>query len=261
MSQLLYQGQAAASAAAVYTAGQRVRITQLRAVNNDSSARTLKLWHGGTDDTNVILPAVSIDAGGVLEGGGIVLEQGQALYAQASAASQVTLTVYGEVVMEGIPPGPSKMGFTMYDNSGQIKSVGSVANVASIGDVTITSVADNELLAYDSSGSGWINQTATEAGLAPATLDTPAAGEVLVYDTSDFINQTLDEAGIIAWLGKDTSDVSNPPTDAELDSAFGEPGTVGDAMGILDDNNAGTNIYLCVSDGTNWFTVTLAQAA
>ena len=34
-------------------------------------------------------------------------------------------------------------------------------------DVTITSVTDNEVLAYDSTSSKWINQTAVEAGLQP----------------------------------------------------------------------------------------------
>ena len=35
-----------------------------------------------------------------------------------------------------------------------------------LSDVTIASVADNEVLAYDSVAAGWINQTASEAGLA-----------------------------------------------------------------------------------------------
>jgi hypothetical protein len=39
-------------------------------------------------------------------------------------------------------------------------------SVNDISDTTITSVADNELLAYDSSSSKWINQTPTEAGFA-----------------------------------------------------------------------------------------------
>ena len=38
--------------------------------------------------------------------------------------------------------------------------------LSEMNDVTITSVADNELLAYDSSSSKWINQTPTEAGFA-----------------------------------------------------------------------------------------------
>ncbi len=40
-------------------------------------------------------------------------------------------------------------------------------------DVTITTPADNEVLAYDSGGTNWINQTASEAGLMtdPLTAD------------------------------------------------------------------------------------------
>lgn len=46
-------------------------------------------------------------------------------------------------------------------------------------DVTITSVADNEVLAYDTTSSNWINQTASEAGLV-ATSD--IGSSVQAYD-------------------------------------------------------------------------------
>lgn len=50
-----------------------------------------------------------------------------------------------------------------------------------------------------------------------------------------------------------TADVSNPPTDAELDAEFGTPATVGAGFrATIDDNGAGTNHYLVWSDGTNW---------
>lgn len=57
---------------------------------------------------------------------------------------------------------------------------GGVVNaVGDIGDVTITSVADNELLAYDNASSKWINQTPTEAGFAAsATTDTTNASNI-----------------------------------------------------------------------------------
>ncbi|GAH22345.1 unnamed protein product, partial [marine sediment metagenome] len=45
-------------------------------------------------------------------------------------------------------------------------TISGLANLDDINDVVITSVADNELLAYDSGGN-WINQTASEAGLEP----------------------------------------------------------------------------------------------
>jgi hypothetical protein len=48
---------------------------------------------------------------------------------------------------------------------------GGVVNaIGDVGDVTITSVADNEVLAYDNGTSEWINQTASEAGLVSNTL-------------------------------------------------------------------------------------------
>lgn len=51
-----------------------------------------------------------------------------------------------------------------------------------------------------------------------------------------------------------TDDVSNPPTDAELDSIYGTPATVGSGFtGFIDDNGAGTNVYQVVSDGTDWW--------
>lgn len=58
-----------------------------------------------------------------------------------------------------------------------------------------------------------------------------------------------------------TANVSNPPTDAELDSAFGTPATVGSGfVAIVNDNNAGTDEYMVWSDGTNWFYATGTKA-
>jgi hypothetical protein len=55
---------------------------------------------------------------------------------------------------------------------------------------------------------------------------------------------------------KSVADVSDPPTDAELDTAFGDPTTVDSGfIGILDDNDAGTDCYICWTTGTagEWF--------
>ncbi len=51
-----------------------------------------------------------------------------------------------------------------------------------------------------------------------------------------------------------TDDVTDPPTDAELDSAFGTPATLGAGfVGILDDNSADTDVWLCYTSDTSWF--------
>jgi len=50
------------------------------------------------------------------------------------------------------------------------------------------------------------------------------------------------------------ANVSNPPTDAELDAAFGTPATVGEGfIGLVDDNDAGTTWYIVWTDSnSNW---------
>ena len=56
--------------------------------------------------------------------------------------------------------------------------------------------------------------------------------------------------------------VSSPPTDAELDAAFGTPAEVGPGwLAFLDDNGAGSAVYLVLSDGSNWWYVALTKAS
>lgn len=50
------------------------------------------------------------------------------------------------------------------------------------------------------------------------------------------------------------TNVSNPPTKAQITSAFGLPASVGDGfVGVIDDNGSGTTLWLCVSKGSEWF--------
>lgn len=57
------------------------------------------------------------------------------------------------------------------------------------------------------------------------------------------------------------ANTSNPPTDAELDSAFGTPASVGKGFfGVVNDNGAGTAEYWCWSDGTNWWFISGTKA-
>ena len=96
-------------------------------------------------------------------------------------------------------------------------------------DVTLTSVADNDIAGYDSTSSVWINQSASELGLSLSTdLDTTntnlnnhianfsghtdvtitsvADNEVLAYDStsSKWINQTAAEATLVTLAGSET---------------------------------------------------------
>jgi hypothetical protein len=58
----------------------------------------------------------------------------------------------------------------------------------------------------------------------------------------------------IAFIHYSINNVSNPPTDAQLDTAFGQPNVVGAGfVGVLNDNNDGVNEYIVTSDGTSWW--------
>src|SRR3990167_4200701 len=63
----LFQTQVAASATTIYTApaSTEVFIKTIIATNPTGTARTLRLYHDGTNDATTILPAISIVAGGM----------------------------------------------------------------------------------------------------------------------------------------------------------------------------------------------------
>lgn len=51
------------------------------------------------------------------------------------------------------------------------------------------------------------------------------------------------------------------PTAAELTTSFGAPGTVGSGfLGIVKDNDADTNCYVVVSNGTSYFYLKFTKA-
>jgi hypothetical protein len=84
-----------------------------------------------------------------------------------------------------------------------------------------------------------------------AQLPTPKEKDVLVQLANDGTIQ----------IRTSTANVSNPPTGAELDSAFGTPSTVGAGFAVLlDDNGGDANDYLVISNGTSWWYEVLTKA-
>ena len=60
--------------------------------------------------------------------------------------------------------------------------------------------------------------------------------------------------GTATMVDIEGGDVSNPPTDAELDALLGTPDAVGAGFVVLlNDDGAGANEYLVWSDGTAWW--------
>ena len=93
--------------------------------------------------------------------------------------------------------------------------------------------------------------------LGGAVTGVAANPGVVLIDNSGKMDASI--SGINSKIS--VANVSSPPTDAELDSEFGTPATVGPGFtAILDDNGAGTAVYLIASDGTNWWHQSMTKA-
>lgn len=94
----LYQGAVPSGATTLYTvpSGTTAIVKSIRAVNTTASGVTIKFWNGGTDDSNVILPATTIDAGGFAEfDGTMTMAAADTLAGQAGSSSSITVSIYG----------------------------------------------------------------------------------------------------------------------------------------------------------------------
>ena len=84
---------------------------------------------------------------------------------------------------------------------------------------------------------------------------TPAASRILRLGSDSIANLTNGlKIPVVAH------NVSAPPTDAELDSALGEPGTLGSGYLALVIDTDSANGYICLSDGTNWWKIVVSKA-
>jgi hypothetical protein len=93
-----------------------------------------------------------------------------------------------------------------------------------------------------------------DATMGGVYISTNAAGAALTVaaGTASFAGLVTCTAGLKTKVA--TTDVEDPPTQANMVTAFGAAATAGAGfMGVINDANGGTNVWLCVSDGTNWF--------
>lgn len=143
-----------------------------------------------------------------------------------------------------------------------------------LSDVTITAIGAGEVLTWD--GAGWINQTPTEAGFSPVThthveaditdldkytqaevdsllaglasamddltdvtITTAAAGEILKWSGTAWINNTLAEAGISAvghtHLIADITDFTDNSTNWDTAFGWGDHAAGGYLLNLVED--------------------------
>jgi len=77
--------------------GTTTIVGHIRLSNTSGASKTAKLWQNGVANTNVVLPALTIEGGGWAEfTGSIIMDAGDILYGvSASDATSVTYNLYG----------------------------------------------------------------------------------------------------------------------------------------------------------------------
>ncbi len=75
------------------------------------------------------------------------------------------------------------------------------------------------------------------------------AGTLAFYDNDGILDASV--GGVRTIVSE--NNVSNPPTNAQLDTAFGQPEDLGDGfIGVVFDNGGTTAVWLCVVALTTW---------
>lgn len=94
----------------------------------------------------------------------------------------------------------------------------------------------------------------TQRDMYPQTTLKVDLGNNLYWFQEGWINQLHVQQSV-----NDVHDTT--PTDAQLDTAFGTPATLGRGfIGTIDDASGETNFYLCITTDNSWFWVKMTKA-
>jgi hypothetical protein len=88
------------------------------------------------------------------------------------------------------------------------------------------------------------------------------SGDNLIRDLTRH-ERRLNELEARGWprVQYSTDNVADPPTGAELNTAFGTPEVLGPGfVGVLNDNAGGVDVWLCVTLAHTWWYVAMTLA-
>ena len=131
-----------------------------------------------------------------------------------------------------------------------------IANIQGLGSSPTTAIVDHDHKSASLGG----DYPMGDITASMITYLTALQADILVTNVCDKIDDEVISGkwsftgGFLSKIS--TNNISNPPTEAELNTAFGAAATVGAGfIGIVNDAGGGTKEYLCWSDGTTWFYV------
>jgi|6_EtaG_2_1085325.scaffolds.fasta_scaffold29266_1 hypothetical protein len=107
----------------------------------------------------------------------------------------------------------------------------------------------------------WGNRFLKASDGSDTILDWSTAGTAAFGDSNITTTGTATATGGLRTKVS-VDNINDPPTDEDLDSAFGTPAALGEGfVGILDDNSADTDVYICYTSDTSWFYIKGTKAS
>jgi len=142
-----------------------------------------------------------------------------------------------------------------YDAGYAMTDTGNVAIGYSSGR-TITSGRYNAFIGYNAGYSGSQLATAENSVAIGYNAYTTASNQIVLGNSS--VTDVKTSGDITQRVV--SSNVSNPPTDAELDALFTGPATKGTGWTVYIDDSDSDNFYQVVASGSLWMIFTAAKA-
>ncbi len=156
-----------------------------------------------TDISTELSSLDDVDVTGLADGNALIYDSGTLTWTPGDAGGKFEVSETAPATPENgdtwfdSATGKSYIYYTDGDSSQWVEmgNPGVFASLSVLSDVDLTGLADGNSLVYDNATSKWINETpaTTLDGLTDTVLSSPANGEALLYDGSDWVNRSIPE--------------------------------------------------------------------
>lgn len=181
------------------TGGGTIQINGKTKVNG-TSQDTLIISHGTGGQAQFTNGSITWDVGLKDSGGDFIINTGAGVD-KLNLSTAGMLSVPNITVAENIVASGDVTANNFYGDGSNLTGVVSSVSVAGLSDVTITNVADGQILKYDSSAAAWVNDTDFDSGTNADTLDNLNSTQFLRSDANDTYTGDLTVTGAIIQTG------------------------------------------------------------